>query len=238
MATPVKLAAAIRQHAPHVIRRDGAIPAVVYGPGVASRSVQVDERTFLKVLSQAGETSLVTLTVDDGQEHTVLVREIQHHPITNTIMHVDFYQVRLDEVIEADVPLKFVGESSAIKDLGGVLVHPLDEISLKALPQDLPREIEVNLSALDSFEKVIHVSDLQVPPGVTLLHKPDDVVALIQEPKTQAELDAELAAEVKEDVEKVEGVAEKKVEEAVEPAADGKPETEPKKETEKKKKAE
>lgn len=209
MATPVKLAAAIRENAAKTVRRDGSVPGVLYGHGLEPKSVQVDAKVFAKVFEQAGETSLIKLDTGDGTEHNVIVRDIQRHPLKNTIMHVDFYQVRLDQKIEADVPLTFVGEAPAVKDLGGVLVHPLDEVHLEAFPQDLPHDIEVDISGLDNFEKVIHVSDLKLPEGVELDHEPEEVVALVQEPKTQEELDAELAEEVQEDVEGVEGVADK-----------------------------
>lgn len=220
MATPVKLAAQTREGKAKTARHAGAVPAVLYGHGLEAKSIQVDAKIFAKVYDQAGETSLIKLDTGDGAEHNVLVRDVQRHPLKDTIIHIDFYQVRMDEKIEADVPLTFVGEAPAIKNLGGILVHPLDEVRLEALPQDLPHDIEVDISGLDSFEKVIHISDLNLPKGVELDHEPDEVVALIQEPKSQEELDAELAEEIKEDVEGVEGVAEK-AEEGEEGAVEG-----------------
>lgn len=115
----------------------------------------------------------------------------------------------MDQKIKANVPLVVTGEASAVKDLGGVLVRPMDEVEVEALPQDLPQNISIDISALSSFDKIIHVKDLSVPKGVTVLAAPDDVLALVQEPKSQEELDAELASEIKEDVEAVEGVKDK-----------------------------
>lgn len=221
MATAIKLAAAVRDGAAKATRRDGAVPAVLYGHGIEAKSIQVDSRAFAKVFSQSGETSLIVLDMGDGGEHNVLVRDIQRHPIKNNVIHVDFYQVRMDEKITADVPLVFVGTSAAVKDLGGVFVHPMDEVELEALPKDLPHNIEVDVSILDSFEKVIHISDLKLPEAVVLHHEADEVVALVQEPKTQEELDAELSAEIKEDVEAVEGVKEEPKEEAAAEGAEG-----------------
>lgn len=220
MATPVKLTAQTREGSAKTARHAGAVPAVLYGHGLGAKSVQVDAITFGKIYDQTGETALIRLDTGDGAEHNVLIRDVQRHPLKDTIMHIDFYQVRMDEKIEADVPLTFVGEAPAVKDLGGVFVHPMDEVHLEALPQNLPHDIEVDISSLDSFEKVIHVSDLHVPEGVELDHEQDEVVALVQEPKSQEELDAELAEEVKEDVEGVEGVTEK-AEETEEGASEG-----------------
>ncbi len=158
-------------------------------------------------------SSLLTLTVDGGSEHPVIVRDIQIHPLKGHITHIDFYQVRLDEEITAEIPLEFVGESPAVKDLGGTFVRNIDAVEVEALPQDLPHDIEVDISILDTFEKVIHVSDLKVPQGVKVMLEPGEVIALVQEPRTQEEIDAELAAATTEDVEAVEGVKKEETEE-------------------------
>jgi large subunit ribosomal protein L25 len=209
MAKAIKLSAKVRDRAAKVVRRVSAIPGVVYGHKAPATSIEVDQVEFLKVFGQAGETSLISLDLGDGPERNVLVRDIQLHPVHGNVIHVDFFQVRLDEVIQANVPIEFVGVAPAVKDLGGIFVHPMDEISLEALPQNLPHTIEVDISGLINFEKVIHISDLKAGEGITFLHEPDEVVALVQEAKSQEELDAELSAEVKEDVENVEGVADK-----------------------------
>lgn len=214
------LQANIRDKSPKASRRAKTIPAVIYGHGVKSKSIAVDTAEFKKVYREAGSTSLVSLHVDGGTEHPVLIREIQHHPVKDEIIHADFYQVRMDEEIRAQVPLTFTGEAPAIKDMGGTLIRSLDEIDLSALPANLPHTIEVDISGLDNFEKVIHVSDLKLPDGVELHHEPGDVIALVQAPKTQDQIDAELTAEVSEDVASVEGVADKP-EEGTEEAAEG-----------------
>lgn len=220
MAKPIALQANIRKEVAKAVRQQGALPGIVYGHGVEPKSVQVDGKAFSKVFEKAGYTSLISLNVDDKEDHMTLVREVQRHPVRDTIMHVDFYQVRLDEKITANVPLLFVGEAPSVKDLGGVLVRQLDEVEVEALPQDLQHDIEVNISGLDNFDKVIHVSDLPVSEGVTILHEADEVVALVQAPKSQEEIDAELAEEISEDVEGVEGVQDKP-EEGEEGAAEG-----------------
>lgn len=204
MAQRYTINAQTRTGKPGAVRRSGFIPAILYGHGVTPVTVQVEAKAFQRILHQAGLTSLTTITIN-GKDYPVLIREVQHHPVQGQIMHADFYVVRMDETIRTSVPLTFIGEAPAVKDLSGVLVRNLDAIELEALPQDLPHTIEVDISRLTDFEKVIHVADLKTPPGVTFLQNSQDVVALVQPPRSEEELEA-LKAEVKEDVEAVEGV--------------------------------
>lgn len=209
MTRRFQLKAGLRQGKPQALRHQDIIPAVLYGHGLKNQALQVDGKTFVKIFKAAGHTSLIDLSFASTQ-HPVLIREVQHHPLKGSLLHVDFYQVRLDEKINAQVPLAFIGESSAVKDRGGVLIRNLDEVELEALPQDLPHDIKVDISLLDVFDQPFRVSDLALPPGVTLLHKLDEVVALVQPPRTEEELEAELTEEVTEDVTSVEGVKEEK----------------------------
>jgi large subunit ribosomal protein L25 len=221
VAQRLQLKATEREGTAHAIRRRGSIPAVLYGHTQESRPLALDQKTFTRIFRQAGYTTLIDLAfADEGDKaaHTVLVREVQVHPLRGSIMHVDLYQVRLDEAIRARVPLSFVGEAPAVKDLGGVLVRNLDEIELEAKPADLPHDISVDISALTEFDVAIHVKDLKVPAKVTLLHQPEEVVALVQAPRTAEELEADLAQEVTEDVQSVEGVEDKPAEGAEEAA--------------------
>lgn len=189
------------------VRAAGGVPGVLYGHGITNQAVQVDLKEFTKIFSQTGYTALVSLSVGNS-DHNVLVREVQFHPLKDHISHVDFYQVRLDEKVRAEVPLNFIGESAAVKDLSGVLVKSIDALDVEALPQDLPHNIAVDISKLATFESAIHVSDLAVPHGVHVFTEPDTVVALVQAPRSEAELES-LAEEVKEDVAAVEAVEKK-----------------------------
>lgn len=211
MAKRYNLSAGIREDAASKTRRNGYIPAVLYGHDLESKSVQVNAKEFQKIFAQAGSTSLVMVTIEET-EHPVLIREVQYHTLKGNVLHADFYQVRMDEEITAEVPLTFVGESAAVKDKGGVFVRNMDTIEVEALPQNLPHDIEVDISLLATFDNVISVSDLTLPEGVTTQHEAEEVVALVQEPKTQEEIDADLAEEVTEDVSSVEGTEDKKVE--------------------------
>lgn len=212
MANQSTLNAEIRKKHVQAVRRDDKIPAVVYGYEIKKNiNLQVDNRSFAGIYNKAGNTSLISLAVKDDKQtkpHTVLIREVQIHPVKNTITHVDFYQPRLDQVITAQVRLKFIGEAPAARDLGGVLVRTLDEVELEALPADLPHDIEVDISTLSDFAKAIHIRDLVLPDKVKLNHEADETVALVQPPRTEEELEA-LEEEVSEDVEGVEGIEEK-----------------------------
>lgn len=207
MADTVQIKGEKREKTAAQTRAAGAIPAVLYGHGIKNQAIAVDGKHFTKIFGQTGYTTLLNLSVGKTA-HNVLVREVQFHPLKDQITHVDFYQVRLDEKVRAEVPLHFVGESLAVKDLAGVLVKSLDTLDLEALPQDLPHDIPVDITKLKDFESVIHVADLKVPAGVHVFTDAQAVVALVQPPRSEQELKS-LAEEVKEDVAAVETVEKK-----------------------------
>lgn len=203
-------------------RNQGKIPAVVYGPGVKNATIEVEEKEFIKVLRKAGESSLVELLVEKdpasakasaGEEkRPVLIHEIQKDPVSDKIIHVDFYQADLKEEVEVQSPLAFGGVAPAEKELGGTLNKNMLEIEVKALPMNLPHEIKVDISGLKTFQDHILVKDLVLPANVTVLKKPDEIVAQVLEPR---KVEEELAAEIKEDVEAVGSAKEEKKEEVV-----------------------
>lgn len=207
MAKRQQITAEERTDKPAKVRAQGQIPAVIYGHGRKSESIKVSSKEFSAVLKSAGTTSLVDVAIG-GQAYPALIRETQRHPLRDDVTHVDFYQVRMDEEIEANVPLNFSGISPAVKDLGGVLVKNMDELEIRALPQNLPHDINIDISGLDDFEKVIRVSDIKLPEGVVAQVEGDVVVALVQAPRSEAELES-LSEEVTEDVSQVEGVEKK-----------------------------
>lgn len=216
MAEKLQLAAQMRSPAAQSQRRGGALPAVLYGHGIQNKVLTVDRRQFVKVFRAAGYTSLINLTVQENEGesgHTVLVREVQVHPVRSDIIHADFYQVRLDETITARVPLIFTGESPAVKDLGGIIVRNVDDVEITALPQNLPHDITVDISALTDYNAPLRVRDLRLPVNVECRLDADTVVVLVQKPRSEEELKAELAEAVTEDVASVEGVAAKPEEE-------------------------
>ncbi len=180
----------------------GMIKAVVYGPGVKNASIVVEEKEFIKVFRKAGESSLVELVIDK-EKRPVLVHEIQKNPVSDKIIHIDFYQADLTEEVQVAVPLVFEGVALAEKDLGGTLNKNMLELEVKALPQNLPQQIKVDISKLNTFEDHILVKDLAIPANVTVIKGGDEVVCAVLPPQ---DVEAELAAEIKEEVENVEKV--------------------------------
>jgi len=173
------------------LRAEGIMPAVLYGRGQETLSLQIPMKDFERVFTQAGESTLVYLNVGTASFPTIIY-EVAKDPVTGQFLHADFHKVRLDEKVEAMVPLVFVGESSAVKTLGGVLVKNLTEVEVEALPQDLPHEIEVDISSLAAFDDRIQLKDLKLEKA-ELTGDLEDYIVMIQEPKSQEELDAELA---------------------------------------------
>lgn len=208
----------------------GQIPAVLYGNGVATVSISVNQKSFEKVLSELSSSTLINLNIQGEKEpRAVLVSEVQRNPITGLPQHIDFHQVNLKEEIEATVPLVFEGESSAVKDLAGTLVKSLSEINVQALPQDLPEHIVVDISVLKDFESRITVADLSVGANVKVVDNPEEIVAVVTPPRSEAEME-ELNKEVEENAAEVKTEAdEKKAAKEAEAAAEGTPSPEEKK---------
>ncbi len=205
MASVLQISAKVRSGHVGAIRRNGGIPAILYGHGIDPQNLEVDSRKFQKLFTGAGYTTMINLSIDGGAEQPVFIRDVQIHPLKSTFTHIDFYKVRMDEAIKAKVPLKFVGEAPAVKLLSGVMVRNMDELEVEALPKDLPHDIEVDISTLVDFENALHVKDIKLPAGVITHRDAEEVIALVQPPRSEAELEA-LSEEVKEDVENVEGV--------------------------------
>lgn len=185
-------------------RRAGLIPGVVYGKGIDSRSLWVDAKNLKKLLKVSGESSVIELSLE-GKKYNVIINEIQKSPVRGVLSHIDFFNVNMDEKIKKEVELEFVGESSAIKEMGGMLVKSIDAVEVECLPADLPSEITVDISVLKTFEDRICISDLKISDKVTIDLDGETVVATIAAPRTQEELEG-LEEKVEEDISKVEGV--------------------------------
>lgn len=185
------------------LRAAGIVPAVVYGHGNDSQAISLEAKAVEKTFAQTGTNKIIDLKVSEGKDHNVLFHDIQHDSRTGAILHADLYIVRMDEKIRTEVPLHFVGESTAVYQLEGTLLKNLETVEIEALPADLPELIEVDISILDDFEKSIHVSDLVIPANVTLLTDVEELVTKVEEPRTDeemAELDAEVTEELPEGV--------------------------------------
>lgn len=198
----IKLVVKKRENKPNATRQQGLIPAVIYGPKTKPIKIEIDQNTLEKVYTEAGKSNLIDLEVE-GENKKVLIYDLQFDPVKDNIIHVDFYAVRMDQEIHTEIPVKLIGESKAVKDLGGTILNEKDTIEIECLPQDLINEIEIDIAILDTFDKVIKVADLNLPKTIKILDEPDQIIALIQAPRSEEEL-AELDEAVEENVEDVE----------------------------------
>jgi len=194
------------------LRQEGSVPAVIYGHNLKKNDViAVNEKEFRKVFRQAGESSLIEISIDEGKEkRTVLVNDVQKDPVSGDPIHIDFFQPNLKEEVEVAIPIVFIGTAPAEKDLGGTLSKNIQEVEVRALPQNLPHDITVDISGLNTFEDHILIKDLKVAENVQILKEPDEIVASVLPPQNVEE---ELAATIEENVENVEQVVKEKKEE-------------------------
>lgn len=189
------------------LRKGGFIPAQYYGRGVENKSIKMDYQTFRKLYRTAGKTTVLELNVDGKEKCNALVNAIQYDPVSDSITHVDFINVRMDQVLQTKIPLKFVGMSLAVKDLGGILTHNLNEIEIKCLPKDLVPFIEVSIDSIVDFRSYVRIRDLNIPAGITVLNKPGDVVVTAVAPKDEEEETTTAATAPVEGAVPVEGAA-------------------------------
>jgi large subunit ribosomal protein L25 len=175
------------------LRREGKTPAKIYGPGIDSMPVQVETKTMELILGKAGETDLITLKLHGSKSHPkVLIREVQRKPITDELLHIDFYQADLTHLIKVDVPLVFTGEAPIAKRKNVSIITMLDTINIEALPDHLPHDIEVDISVLEEVDQAILVKDIKLNPELTLHSDPEQMIVRAVEAKARAE-DASVA---------------------------------------------
>jgi len=191
------------------LRKKDILPGVLYGPKIKPLVLEIDLKEFEKIYKEAGESSLISLQVDN-RKVSVLIHEIQRDPLSLKPIHIDFYKPSLEKEITAAVAIIFEGESRAVEELGGTLVREISELEVKALPQNLPHEIKVNIENLKTFEDEILIKDLKMPSGVKVQKGPDEIVAVITPPE---KVEEELAKPVEEKVEEVEKVEEEEAKE-------------------------
>jgi large subunit ribosomal protein L25 len=167
------------------LRRAGQLPAVVFGHGIESTNVMVDAHEFELLRRRSGPNSLVDLSVDGKKARPVLIHGVQVHRVTQRPLHADLFLVRMTEELTVDVPLVATGESEAVNVHGGTLLHPIEHVRVKALPDHLPQSIAYDVGSLATFDDVIHLRDLQIPGDVTLLTDPDEIVAKVLPPRVE-----------------------------------------------------
>lgn len=160
------------------LRKEGLIPAVLYGPDREPMTLQVEARPLLTTLARAGGSQIIDLSVE-GESYPALVREVQRDNLRGDVLHVDFYGVSMDRPIQAEIPLHFVGEPQLVTTGEAVLITGVNSVEVQCLPADLPPSITVDLTALVDMDTTIAVRDLVVPPGVTVLTPHDELVATL-----------------------------------------------------------
>ncbi len=196
-------------------RLAGKTPAVMYGRGFAAETLSVPMSDLKRVFRDAGTSTLVALAIE-GEAHpiNVLMHEPDYHPTTDMPLHIDFYRVRMDEKITTEVTVVATGTSPVVLEQEGTLVQPRDSIEIEALPGDLIPEIEVDISVLANFDDQIRVDDLKLPEAITILTDPEEVLFMVQPPRSE------------EEQEELEGSSEAEEAEAIEALNAEKPEAE------------
>jgi large subunit ribosomal protein L25 len=188
------------------LRRQNITPVHIFGHGIESLALQCDTANLQRVLAQTGQTRLINLKIDgESTPRTVMVRETQQSILKGDLLHVDFYQVKMTEVIDVDVPIVLVGEAPALKNRENMLAQELNELSVQCLPANIPNSIEVDVTSLTEPDQVIRVRDIVPGEGVVILNDPEVMIARIAVQREAEEIPEEV--EVAEEVAEAEGEA-------------------------------
>ena len=199
------------------LRRDGITPVHLYGSGIESQSLQANTAVIGKVITQAG-TNVPINVVIEGQdsENICFVREVQFHPVTERLVHVDFIKVDVTKTIRADVPINIEGLAPAVRNLGGTLLQPLQSVTVEALPMDIPISYTLQADILVDFETNLYVRDLEISDTVEIINDDDDLVAGVVAPRIEREISA-----IDSEAEDTDGESAEGVESDSEPSAEG-----------------
>ncbi len=196
-----------------VLRRNNLLPGNVYGAGITSTAIQLDMHEFERLRARVAGRVLIKLQIKgEAQPRTVMVRELKKDPVTNSLLHVEFHQMQMDRLMKTSVSLVLTGESEAVSRHHGILIQTLNTVDIECMPHDLPAEIFVDVAPLRDVGQVLHVSDVKLGPGVTVLTDPEQVIARVQTPTVEVEAGEEpeeAKAEQAEAEEEAEGEAEK-----------------------------
>ena len=169
------------------LRRQGVVPVHMYGVGIESLPLQMEAGPLRKLLPQVGTNVPVSIEIDgDDGENICFVREVQRHPVTEAILHVDFIRVDVSQTIRAEVPLVLIGNAPAVRQ-GGTLLQPLQRLLVEALPMNMPESLEVDVADLDDFEKAVYVSSIEVASNVTVITESEEMIARVIPPRVEVE---------------------------------------------------
>jgi len=163
------------------LRKDGILPANIFGKKVKSLAIQLSAKEFFPVFGKAGETGVVELAIkSETSPRPVLIHNVQKDPVSDQPLHIDFYQVDLKEKITADIPVEIIGDAPAVTQKIGVLIQPLTEVEVEALPTDLPEKLTVSVAKLEKIDDSVTVKDLKPLTGVKILTSENQVLAIIE----------------------------------------------------------
>ncbi|MEX1254808.1 MAG: 50S ribosomal protein L25 [Dehalococcoidia bacterium] len=172
------------------LRRQGIIPAHLYGRGTDSLALQAAQQAVTHLLRTAGRNAIIDLQIGgEPQARPVVLRSVQRDPVSGELVHLDFFQVSLTEKMKVGVPLVLVGEAPAVSVFGGVMLQSLDHLNIEALPQDVPQHVEIDVSHLETVDSALFVRDLPIPAGVQVLDDPGLVVAKVAAPRLAVEVE-------------------------------------------------
>ena len=166
------------------LRNNGLTPIHMYGPEIESSPLQCDSKILDRVITDAGTNIPVTVNVDGGdQDNLCFIREVQYHPVTNKVLHVDFMKVQVGKPVRAQVPISVIGTSPAVRTMGGTLLQPLLTLTVEALPLEIPEAIILQAELLVDFETNFYVSDIEVNEGVNVINETSEMVASVVAPR-------------------------------------------------------
>lgn len=174
------------------LRKSGIIPANISGHKEESMAVQLDEVAFDRLHRSHGARNIIRLRLPNAPYQTALVRRVQRDPRTGKLLHIDFSRVSMSEKVTMRAPLRYVGESPAVKDFQGVLLHLLDALEVECTASDIVEGLDVDISPLVEMESVLHAKDVKLPKNFTLLTDPEEPIVKVAAPKVEA---AEVAEE-------------------------------------------
>jgi large subunit ribosomal protein L25 len=171
------------------LRKSGFIPAVVYGAGQETTNLKLKLQDFKKVFAIAGESTLINLSLDGKDAVKVIVKSIQKDAVKDEIIHVDFYAIDMKKKIEVEIPLNFIGESKAVKELGGTLITNMETVHVQCLPGDLVESLDIDLSILEDFSNTLRVADVKSPETIEITNDENQTVATVAMPRTAKQIE-------------------------------------------------
>jgi large subunit ribosomal protein L25 len=175
----ISLNAAVREKKGSKVKeilKVGEIPGILYGKGIENKIIKVAIKDFTPIFDKGGYSTLIDLKINDDEPKKVLIKDVQYDPVTKEIIHIDFHCVKMDEPIEVEIPINFIGESPAVKKFGAILIKNISEITIKCLPDKLIHSIDIDLSKLVDVDTYVFVKDLSLPESAQVINSPDLVV--------------------------------------------------------------